>query len=280
MIKSIYLQTWYILKKLPVKLWGITLLAEFLLLAVAILAGIPLIAIPIALALSAGLVGVLYKGYTSGGEADTKTLFKPFKDFKTFKRTAGGMGWMSLWIILWALIPVAGPFLAIWKGLQYMFVPYILNEEENVSGMDALKKSMSDTKGLKGSMFVALILPYIAFFLVSLVLSLLGLIPYVGIVFKIIMIIVDIAWYIAAPLALGLIQAGFYDIGKKPVRKAIPAPAPQITASQTSAPAEGDTPAASPAENITSAAAVKVCPSCGRENSADKLFCTRCGSKL
>ena len=256
MIKAIYLQTWEILKKLPVKLWGISLLAGVLGIIAGIFGGVPLLGIALSAAVSAGMYAVYYTVYR-GGEAETNTLFAPFKDWKTFKRVAGGMCWMYLWIFLWALIPIAGIFFAIYKSFQYAFTPFILMQEPTVSGRQALKKSMEDTKGYKGYMFLAILLPTIAFLLVSIILSALGLIPYVGILFTIIGAIVTIVWCLFSSLFFGLVNAGFYDYGKKPA---------YIPAASTETPALAGPP-------IT-------CPTCGSENSSDKKFCGHCGAKL
>lgn len=275
MIKAIYLQTWEVFKKIPVKLWGISLLAGLLTIIASIFGGIPIISLALSAAVSAGMVAVYYTVYR-GGEAETNTLFIAFKDWKTFKRIAGGVCWMDLWLLLWFLIPIAGPFIAIYKSFQYAFTPYILTQEPTVSGRQALKKSIEDTKGYKGNMFLALYIPAIAFVIASGILSALGLIPYAGVLFMIINVIIIIAWYLFAPLFLGLVAAGFYDYGKKPAYVA-PTPAPVIAApaaqAETATEDASTTEAAAPEQTTT-------CPTCGSENSADKKFCGHCGAKL
>lgn len=275
MIKAIYLQTWEILKKIPVKLWGVSLLSGVLGIVAGLFAGIPLLGIALGAAISAGMYAVYYAVYR-GGEAETSTLFAPFKDWKTFKRVAGGMCWMYLWIFLWALIPIAGIFFAVYKSFQYAFTPFILTQEPTVSGRQALKKSMEDTQGYKGNMFLAILLPSIAFAIVSGILSALGLIPYAGVLFAIINVIVTLAWYLFSSLFFGLVNAGFYDYGKKPAYVA-PTPAPVITApaaqAETATEDASTTEAAAPEQTTT-------CPTCGSENSADKKFCGHCGAKL
>ncbi len=257
MIKGIYSRTFTIMGKLPFRLWGISLLSGLLAFLTAILGiNVPIVTIPIVAALSAGIASVFFKVY-NGGEADTKTLFSPFADLKTFKRTAGGMCWRTLWTFLWFIIPIAGPFIAIVKSLSYSFTPYILNEEKNVGATDALKKSMTDTKGLKGYMFIAIVLPAAAFAVLSGILSLLSLIPYAGIVFLIINIIVSLVYGLFAPMFFGLVSAGFYEYGKKPVKKT----APKLIKA---------------ADNGNE----NVCGVCGNKNPPDKKFCMKCGAKL
>lgn len=269
MIKAIYIQTLDILKKIPVKLWGISLLAGALSFAAGILGGIPIISVALAAALGAGMVAVYYNAYRNGGEAETSTLFMAFKDWKTFKRVAGGMCWMYLWLLLWALIPIAGIFIAIYKSFQYAFTPFILTQEPTVSGRQALKKSIEDTNGYKGNMFLAIFLPAIAFAVVSGILSALGLIPYVGILFTVINVLVTLVWYLFSSLFFGLVSAGFYDYGKKPAYAAPKAAAPSVILAPAAAEDAADT-----------AAATVTCPTCGSENSAEKKFCGHCGAKL
>ena len=254
MIKGIYSRTLYILGKLPFRLWGISLLGGLLSFIVSVLGvNVPIISIPVVAAITAGLAAVYYSVY-NGSEAESKTLLSPFTDFKTFAHTAGGMCWKDLWLLLWFLIPIAGPVIALIKSLAYAFTPYILLREKEISATDALKKSMEDTKGLKLNMFIAVILPTVAYVFLSIILSLLSIIPYVGILFLIINVLLSLIYGLFAPMFLGLLRAGFYEYGKKPKKSA-----PQLSAAQ--------------GEPI-------VCPVCGKENDADKKFCGKCGAKL
>lgn len=257
MIKAIYTRTLDIFKRLPARLWGISLLSGVLSVIILIIGILPIITIPVIAAINAGMIAVYYKAY-NGGDADTKTLLGAFRDFGTFKHVAGGMCWMYLWIFLWALIPIAGPFIAIYKALSYAFTPYILNEEKSVGAADALKKSMQDTKGYKLNMFAALIIPPIAFAVLSLILSLLALIPFVGVVFYVINALVSLIYGLFMPMFLGLVRAGFYEYGKKPVRKST------VRSVQT------------PAEVLPET----TCSVCGQENAGGTKFCMKCGAKL
>ncbi len=286
MVKSIYTHTLEIFRRIPLKLWGISLLSALLLLVVGVIGSLPIIAIPVAAAIEAGMIAVYYKAY-NGGEADTKTLLGSFSSFSDFKHVAGGMCWMYLWLFLWFLIPIAGPFIAIYKSFSYAFTPYILNEEKSVGAMDALKKSMQDTQGYKLNMFVAVILPTVAFFVVSLVLSLLGLIPFVGVLFRVINVLVSLVYGLFAPMFLGLVKAGFYDYGKRPVRASAPQPQPTQPATDSpipneiyTAPTVTDAPAETAAPEMVQPAPTNTCSVCGYENTPDKKFCTKCGAKL
>lgn len=248
MVKSIYQRTLHILSKLPFKLWGISLLSGLLSIIVLIFGILPIITIPVIAVLNAGMISVYFAVY-NGQEPSSEQLLSGFKNFK---HVAVGMCWRTLWIFLWMLIPIAGPFIAIYKVYQYAFTPYILNEEKEVSALNSLKKSKVDTNGYKRYMFAAEIIPAIAYFVVTFVLSLLALIPFVGVFFAIVETIISVAYSLIAPMFFGLVKAGFYEYARKPAKKAIPV--------QTT---------------------VKVkCPKCEHENYAGQKFCMKCGAKI
>ena len=275
MVRSIYTRTLNILSTLPFKLWGLSLLSGLLSIIVMIFGFLPIITIPVIAVLNAGMVAVYFAAY-NGHDVSSKLLFSGYKNFG---HIAGGMCWRTLWIVLWALIPIAGPFIAIYKSYQYAFTPYILNEEKEVGALDALKKSMQDTNGYKLQMFIASIIPAAIYFVVSLVLSLLGLIPFVGVFFKVVSSIISIAYSLVAPMFLGLIKAGFYDYGKKPVH--FPKPAPKIAPAHTimAPPAAPDVVSAQE-DNAPQNDTKNTCPVCGHENTPEKKFCMKCVAKL
>ncbi len=248
MIKSIYQRTLHILSRLPFKLWGLSLLSGLLSVIVMIFGVLPIITIPVIAVINAGMIAVYFAAY-NGQDVSSEQLLGGFKNFK---HVAVGMCWRSLWIFLWALIPVAGPFFAIYKTYQYAFTPYILNEEKEVGALDVLKKTKQDTKGYKRYMFAAEIIPAVAYFVVTGILSLLGLIPYVGVFFKIVATIISVVYSLVSPMFFGLVQAGFYEYARKPVQKAIPV--------QTSV-------------RVT-------CPKCEHENYGGQKFCMKCGAKI
>ena len=157
-------------------------------------------------------------------------IFDCFKDWKTIKRVLCGMGWQALWIFLWALIPIVGPIFAIIRSYEYRLTPYILVQEPDIA----------PTEGFKGSMFLADFLFAIAYSVVSLVLLLFGLIPYIGILFGLVGFVVSIAYALLGPLFLGLVQAAYY-------------------------------------EEIANAAS---CPQCGARVSQNASFCEKCGCKV
>jgi len=73
---------------------------------------------------------------------------------KGYLSIVGAMAWMSLFIFLWFIIPVAGIVLIFVKGISYSMTPYILTDNPNIGYNKALKLSMAMTKGHKGKIFV------------------------------------------------------------------------------------------------------------------------------
>ncbi|MBR3641981.1 MAG: hypothetical protein IKN57_00590, partial [Parasporobacterium sp.] len=67
------------------------------------------------------------------------------------------------------------------------------------------------TNGYKGKMFLTDLLICLCIFVPALVLGLLGLIPYVGIIFTIIYVLFMLVVAIFAPLFLGLVRAAWYE---------------------------------------------------------------------
>jgi len=207
MVKLVFNNAFEILKKKPIKLWGLSLLAALLTLLASIFGVLPIISVPIALTISAGMLLVYLDGY-NGKEVDSKQIFA---GFQSFKRIAGGMLWMNLWILIWALIPVVGIVFAVIKAYSYRFTPYILFTQPEVSVFDALKLSMKQTEGYKGRMFGADMIIIGSIIGAFIILALLGAIPYIGVLFKVIYFIVYIVTVIFVPLLSGLVQAGMYQ---------------------------------------------------------------------
>ncbi|MBO4902248.1 MAG: zinc-ribbon domain-containing protein [Lachnospiraceae bacterium] len=195
-----------ILKK-PFRLWGLSLLCALLAVIAYILGG-PVIGIgfAVSLVLNLGMEWIYLDGYR-GKEVDSKQLFEPFQNFwKSF----AGMGWRELWLLLWALIPFAGLVFAVIKTYAYQLTPYILREGE-YSPQEALKESMRRTEGYKGKMFLTDLLIFVVIFVPLLILALLGMIPYVGILFDIIYVIVTLVVSLFGGLYTGLVRAAWYE---------------------------------------------------------------------
>ena len=229
MIMAIYKKALNVLLQKPIKLWGISLLYGLLSLVLPALCGIaiPVLGLGVGLLLETSMTMVYLHGYR-GEDVRTTNLFECFKDWQTIKRVLCGMGWMMLWIFLWTLIPIVGIVFGIIRTYQYRLTPYILVMEPDVKPTEAIKLSKERTQGWKGKMFGADILVIVAFYVVFLILTLLGRIPYVGFIFIIIMVLFCLAFALFGGLFLGLVQAAFYEEirtwGSYPGRGAYAAP--------------------------------------------------------
>ena len=211
MIMEIYKKALSVLMKKPLRLWGITLLCILLTGVGSALFGIiPGIGLCISLLLETAMTIIFLRGYR-GEEVNTLQLFDCFKDWNTIKRVLCGMGWMTLWIFLWGLIPVVGPIFALIRTYEYRLTPYILVMEPDVKPSDAIKLSKVRTMGWKGKMFGADILVAVGFYLVTLVLLLFSHIRYIGVLFGLVNVLFVICFIVLAPLFLGLVQAAFYE---------------------------------------------------------------------
>lgn len=200
-----------ILKKKPVLLWGLSLLTQFLTALASIFGIVPIVYLPITLALNASLSVLYLKGFR-GEEVSSADIFT---GFKKFMHVAGGMAWMHLWILLWSLIPVVGFVFAVIKTYEYAFTPYILITMPEIGATEALKKSKEMTMGLKAKMFWSEVLVPVAIFVVNFVVGLFAAIPYIGILFGIVLFVFDLLVAVLCPIFLGLIGAGFYDGAEK-----------------------------------------------------------------
>ena len=253
MIFTIYKRALAVLMKKPLALWGISLLEVLLTAVVSVLFGGVLgLALGINLLIDTSMTMVFLHGYRGDG-VKTVQLFDCFKDGATMKRVLGGMLWMKLWIFLWGLIPIAGPVFAIIRTYEYRLTPYILVTEPEISATEAMKVSSQRTRGYKGKMFGADILLVVIVFAIELVLGLLSAIPYVGVLFGLILFVFTVCWAALSPLYTGLIQAAFYEEIKNPTYVAPVYMAP---------------------------GAASFCPHCGSPLPPNSKFCANCGSKL
>ena len=198
-----------ILKK-PIMLWGLSLLSA-LMTMVGSAVTMPVIALSAA-------VGYLFtcgtaKVYLDGlqeKEVNSKQLFAAFN--KNALRIAGAMAWRDLWILIWGLVPIAGPVLAVIKGYSYRFVPYIVMTQPEVSAFDALKMSMKMTEGKKTQMFLADLCFAGGLVVVFLVLGVFSSIPYIGVLFSIVTFVASVAAALFGNIFVGLYQASFYEV--------------------------------------------------------------------
>ncbi len=303
MIRSIYQKSLAVLLKKPIRLWGISLLSMLLMgIASAGFVGVPAVAWAIDYAFAVSMAMIFLNSYRTGLEPKTEYLFAAFKKEK-FLHVVGGMAWADLWVFIWALIPIVGPIFAIIRSYEYRFVPYILMTREDVKATDARKISKQETMGYKSKMFWADVLIVVAVCVVNVVLGLFARIPYVGVLFGIVMVVFVLACALLSSLFYGIMHAAFYveikngqsNSEQTPVQNApapvFPAAAPveptsvenavvqeEPAAKQT--PASEEVPATEEAPAVEEAPAPVTCPICGSEVSEGAKFCDHCGHKM
>lgn len=211
MILSIYKKAAAVLMRKPILLWGLSLLSGILSGLASMVCGIvPGLAIVVSLLLSTSMTMVYLHGYR-GEEVKSSQLFECFKDWNTIKRVSCGMGWMLLWQVIWCMVPIVGPIIAIVKTYGWRLTPYILVYEPNVPIMDAIKVSAKRTQGYKGKMLGADLLVYAILFAAVLVLGLLAAIPFIGVLFGLVLFIVGVVAALFLNLFMGLVQSAFYE---------------------------------------------------------------------
>ena len=301
MVSDIYKKSFSALKKQPFRLWGIGLLGAFLYLAACIgFLAVPAVAFCVNLLLSASLAMIFLNSYRTGLEPKTSYLLAAFRNDRIW-RVLGGMAWMQLWIFLWSLIPIVGIVFGVIRAYEYAFVPYILMTRDDVRPTEAIKVSKAETMGYKGKLFGADLLLEGVYFVVILLLSLLSMIPYVGIVFTILRIVLTVVFGVLAPLFLGILHAAFYveiqnrraagqqpSAPTQPVPPVIPAPAsepetqptpqgePVVTAQESEAPVQPEQ-----MEPEQPQPTEPRCPHCGAAvKMPGAAFCTACGERL
>ncbi len=210
-----------ILKK-PIMLWGLSLLSGLLGTLASVLT-FPIFALGIIInyLLTCGMAKVYIDGLL-GKAVNSDQLFAGFNS--KFLKVAGGMAWKSLWVFIWALIPIVGPFIALVKSYSYSFVPYILMTRPEVSATQAIRLSMEMTKGKKLQMFFADFCIIVGAFIIGLVLSLFSLIPVFGVLFSLAYALFMLATVLFLPIFSGLYQAWFYT-GTVAAAPVAPAPA-------------------------------------------------------
>ena len=212
MLMMIYKRAFAVLMKKPLKLWGISLLFVLLTSVLGSLCGvaIPALAIAVGMLMGTAMTVIFLKGYR-GEEVEVTQLFACFKDWQTIKRVVLGLSWMTLWIFLWALIPIVGPIFALIRMYEYRLTPYILVFEPNVPITEAIKISAQKTKGYKLQMWLADFVFVLIIFAANIVLGILCLIPLLGILIALAMFLANLVVIALSPLFVGLVQAAFYE---------------------------------------------------------------------
>lgn len=308
MVTSIYKKAFAVLKQKPVTLWGISLLCALLeLLAFIGFGAVPVGAFIVAWALEAGMAMIYLNSYRTGLKPKSTYLFAAFKKDR-FWRVVGGLAWMELWIFLWALIPIVGIVFAVIRAYEYRFTPYILMTRDDVKATDAIKLSKQETMGYKGKMFWADMLIVLLYLAAALVLLILSLIPFIGVLFRVVNTLLSIAFSLFAPLFLGIVQAAFYVETKsapaapaQPTPPTIPAPVAPVAptapaapeAPVTEAPAEEapapveeapapaeEAPAEAPTETAPAETPAEEAPAEVAPEAARARFCPTCGHEF
>lgn len=193
-----------VLKK-PIMLWGLSLLMGILSIVGNVLtASILFLNLAVGYLFTCGSVK-LYMDGLNGKEVNSKQLFAAFN--KNCVKTAGAMAWQNLWSVIWGFVPVVGVI----KAYSYRFVPYIIMTHPEISAFDALKISMKMTDGKKLQMWLADLVYTATIALVFFVLIMLGLIPILGIIFRLALTVAMLALLLFGGIFTGLYQASFFN---------------------------------------------------------------------
>ena len=197
-----------VIAKKPIMLWGLSLLSAIMTaLASIVTAPIFILGTAFSILITCGMAKVYIDGL-QGKEVNSDQLFAACN--KNCIRIIGGMAWRTLWVIIWGLVPIVGPVLAVIKSYSYAFVPYILMTRPEVTATQALRLSMQMTQGKKGQMFLADFCVGVALGLACGILAGLSLIPYVGLLFALVLVLFAIAVGLFYSIFAGLYQAYFY----------------------------------------------------------------------
>lgn len=208
MFLDMYKKAISVLLKKPIMLWGLTLLNGFIgIVATLATITVPVVSIAVSYLLTCGMAKVFLDGLY-GKEVNSDQLFAAFN--KNCLRTAGGMAWKTLWVLIWCLIPIAGPVIAVIKSYSYSFVPYILMTKPEVNATAALRLSKKMTEGKKGQMFLADLCIYGSLAIVYLMLFAFSQIPFIGMLFTLLMLLVSIVVALFLSIFVGLYRAAFY----------------------------------------------------------------------
>lgn len=204
----------------PIKLWGLSLLFSIMCSLASVFGMVPIIVLPITMVLEFGMT-MVYLNAIKGEHYNEEQLFS---GFKIFWRVVTGMGWKKLWEIIWGMVPVYG----IVKAYSYSFVPYILVNDNETSSTQVLRVSMEKTKGYKMTMFLADLIVVGGFAVANALLAALASIPYIGVLFAIVLTVFDIAYMLFVGLLRGLIHACIWEEALNPTYVAPVKPAPAM----------------------------------------------------
>ncbi len=228
MFINAYKRAFEVILKKPFTLWGLSLMGGLISVISFYVCGlVPAIAIAVGFLISAGMAKIYLDGL-KGLEVTSEQLFAGFN--KSAGRIVGALAWQALWIVIWFLIPIVGPIFAVIKSYSYRFVPYIIMTQPEVKATEALKVSMKMTDGKKLNMFLADFCIGAAVFVVFLILGLLTAIPFIGILFGLVLFVVSLVLTAFSNIFVGLYQATFYEDAVN--ESAPPAQEPEFYAEQ------------------------------------------------
>lgn len=209
MFLTSYKKAFDVIMRKPFVLWGLSLMSVLISSIIFFICGlIPAVAVFFSYLIGAGMSRIYLDGL-KGRAVSSDQLFSAFSS--KAGRIAGALAWKDLWIIIWALIPIVGPFFAIYKSYSYRFVSYIVMTRPEVTATQALKLSMQMTNGKKLNMFLADICFNVGTFFVFFFLGLFAGIPFINILFMPILFVAYIIYFALAPIFTGLYQASFYE---------------------------------------------------------------------
>ena len=289
MFLTIYKRAMAVLMRKPLKLWGISLLSTLLIPLLTSLCGfaIPGLGIAISLLMTTSMTMVYLAGYR-GKAVHTTQIFSCFKDWNTIKRVTLGMCWMNLWVVLWSLIPIVGPFIALKRIYEYRLTPYILITEPDVALTEAHKESAKRTKGYKLQMWLSDFVIDIIYWIAFGIIAALAAIPYIGFLFGLVLFVLGVLYSALRPLFTGLVQAAFYEEITNPTIPAAPVQPqyqpqpqyqqyqqPQYQQPQYQQPQQPQY--QQPQYQQPAAPAGIICPRCGTQQAPGTKFCARCG---
>ena len=200
------------------------------------------------LLLSASMSKIYLGCCRTGLAPNVSDLFAMFRTGQFF-RILGGMAWMCLWIFLWSLIPIAGIVFGTIRAYEYRFVPYILMTREDVRATDAVKLSKQETLGYKGEMYGADILLAAVYWVLTLALYLLTLIPHSNAWLSVLVVLLNLIML----LFRGVLQAAVYDEIQKRRTASAPqpsSPVPPTRPAQPEWPVPSEWPDAAPTQPI------------------------------
>ena len=126
--------------------------------------------------------------------------------------------------VLGYLVMLAGFVFVLYKTYSYSFVEYILMTDETVSATEALRQSVKLTRGKVLHIFLADFLFGLAAGLLTGILAALAFIPYVGFIFGIVLIVAVIVLALFSGIFQGLYMASFYKMPPVPEKPKYQAP--------------------------------------------------------